>query len=122
LWLHFIVMLKWGLKGAKTLSITTFSITILSMTTLGMMGLFATQHKWQSAYSIECLYAECGIFILLFCELDHFINVSDICCIAMKRSSLQERVRKLRRKKFCEIDPRNKKVLKHRFERVKFEQ
>ncbi len=39
-----------------------------------------------------------------FCKLDHFINISNICCIGMKRSSLQNRLRKFTPKKFYEID------------------
>jgi hypothetical protein len=39
-------------------------------------------------------------------KLDHFMNANNICCIVMKRSSLQDRVSKLMRKKFYEIDPR----------------
>jgi hypothetical protein len=34
-----------------------------------------------------------------FCKLDHFTNISNICCIALKRSSLQERVSKFTPKK-----------------------
>jgi hypothetical protein len=32
-----------------------------------------------------------GIYLLaLFCKLDNFINITNISCIAMKRSSLQK--------------------------------
>ncbi len=34
-----------------------------------------------------------------FYKLDHFINISNICCIALKRSSLQERESKFTPKK-----------------------
>ncbi len=27
--------------------------------------------------------------LMLFCKLNHFVNISNICCIVMKRSSLQ---------------------------------
>jgi hypothetical protein len=37
--------------------------------------------------------------LTLFCRLDHFININNICCIAMKRSSLQNRVSKFMPKK-----------------------
>ncbi len=41
-----------------------------------------------------------GVNLLaLFCKLDHFINISNICCIAMKISSLQNRVSKFMPKK-----------------------
>jgi hypothetical protein len=32
--------------------------------------------------------------LALFCKLDHFLIMSNACCIAMKRSSLQHRVSK----------------------------
>ncbi len=32
--------------------------------------------------------------LALFCKLDHFINISNISIIFMKRSSLQNRVKK----------------------------
>jgi hypothetical protein len=40
-----------------------------------------------------------------FCKLDHFINVSNICCIAMKRCSLQNRASKLTPKSFMRSTP-----------------
>jgi len=50
-----------------------------------------------------------GVNLLtLFCNLDHFINNSNIYLIFMKRSSLQNRVSKFTPKKFYEIiDPIN---------------
>ncbi len=42
-----------------------------------------------------------GVNLLtLFCKLDHFINVTNICCIAIKRSSFKKRVSKFTPKKF----------------------
>jgi hypothetical protein len=43
--------------------------------------------------------------LTLLYKLDHFINISNIYCIFMKRSSLQNRVSKFTPKKFYEIDP-----------------
>jgi len=43
--------------------------------------------------------------ITLFCNLDHFINIRNICWIAMKCPNLQKRVSKFTPKKFYEIDP-----------------
>jgi hypothetical protein len=40
-----------------------------------------------------------------FCKLDHFINISNICCTVMKRSNLQNIVSKFMPKMFDEIDP-----------------
>ncbi len=37
--------------------------------------------------------------------LDHSINISNICCIVMKKSSLQQRVSKFTPNKFYEINP-----------------
>jgi hypothetical protein len=47
----------------------------------------------------------CVQLLTLFCKLDHFINVRNICFIGMKRSSLQYRISKFTPKKFYEIDP-----------------
>ncbi len=48
-----------------------------------------------------------GVNLLtLLCKLDHFINISNIYGIFMKRSSLQNRLSKFTPKKFYEIDPR----------------
>ncbi len=44
--------------------------------------------------------------IKLFFLLTLFINIGKICCIAVKRFSLQEREIKFTAKKFFEIDPR----------------
>ncbi len=44
-------------------------------------------------------------FTRTFCKLVHFITISNICCIVMKRYSLQKRVSKFMSKKFYEIDP-----------------
>jgi hypothetical protein len=40
-----------------------------------------------------------------FCKLNYFTNISYICCITMKRCSLQQRVSKFATKMFYEIDP-----------------
>jgi hypothetical protein len=40
-----------------------------------------------------------------FWKLDYLIKISTICCIAMKGSSIQERICKFTTKKFYEIDP-----------------
>jgi len=46
-----------------------------------------------------------GVNLLtLLCKLDHLINISNICSIGMKRSSLQNRVSKFTPKKFYEIE------------------
>jgi len=42
-----------------------------------------------------------------FYKPNHFINLSNICCIAMKRSSLQKELSKVMPKKFYKIDPRS---------------
>jgi hypothetical protein len=47
-------------------------------------------------------------FTHAFCKLDHFKNESNICCIAMKRFSLQQIVSKFTPKEFYEIGPSNK--------------
>jgi hypothetical protein len=44
-------------------------------------------------------------FTHAFCKLDYFINISNMRCIAMKRSSLQKGVSKFNPKRFYEIDP-----------------
>ncbi len=44
-------------------------------------------------------------FTLLFCKLDHLINICNICCIAMKRSSLNKGVSKFMPKMFDENKP-----------------
>jgi hypothetical protein len=43
-------------------------------------------------------------FTHTFCKIDHFINVNNNCYNAVKRSSLQSRVKKFMPKKFYEID------------------
>jgi len=49
-----------------------------------------------------------GVNLLsLFSELDHFINVINIFCIAMKRSSLQKRVSKCTPRSFMKLTPSN---------------
>jgi hypothetical protein len=48
----------------------------------------------------------CVNLLTLFCKLDHFITIHNIYDIAMKRYSIQNRVRKFTPKKFYEIDPR----------------
>jgi len=50
-------------------------------------------------------------FTHTFCKLDHFINISSICYIVMKRYSLHSRVCKFMPKKFYEIDSLLKKNL-----------
>jgi hypothetical protein len=47
-------------------------------------------------------------FTYSFCKLYYFIKISYICCISMKRSSLQKWVSKFMPKEFYEIDPLTK--------------
>ncbi len=44
-------------------------------------------------------------FTYSFCMLDHFIKICNICCTAMKRSSLQKRVSKFTLKSFMRSTP-----------------
>ncbi len=44
-------------------------------------------------------------FAHTFCELDHFINLSNICYIAMKRTNLQKECVNLCQKSFYDRNP-----------------
>ncbi len=45
------------------------------------------------------------IYSHLFHKLDHFINIHNVCCITLTRSSLEKRKSWIMSKKYYEIDP-----------------
>jgi hypothetical protein len=58
---------------------------------------------------VELMKLFCINLFTLFCKLDLFINIRNICCITMKkRFNFQEMVSKFMSKKFYEIDPKSK--------------
>jgi hypothetical protein len=50
---------------------------------------------------------------MIFCKLNHFINVNDICHIELKRSSFVKRLSKFTPKKLYTIDSKNECRDKH---------
>jgi len=53
-------------------------------------------------YLIKLLWCK---FTNTFCKLHHYIKISNICCFAMKRSSLGQRESNFTLKRFYEINP-----------------
>jgi hypothetical protein len=60
---------------------------------------------WQKVVSILYNYFRVNL-LALFCKLDHFIKISNIYGIFIKRSRLQNRVSEFTPKKFYEIKQR----------------
>jgi hypothetical protein len=61
--------------------------------------------KTVQSFKVNHIKLFCYKFTHTFYKLYHFINISNICCIAMKRCSLSWGVSKFTQKKFYEIDP-----------------
>ncbi len=70
-----------------------------------MMIVICDGHIFKVQGSISQTFFGVNLLTLL-CKLDHFINISNIYGIFMKRYSLQNRVSKFTPKMFYEIDPR----------------
>ncbi len=76
----------------KMILLRIMTANIMTLSTKGNSGVDLIKPFWRK-------------FTHTLCKLDHFINISIICCITMKVSSLQYRVSKFTPKKFYEIDP-----------------
>jgi hypothetical protein len=92
------------LKKDGTLSISQMWHIIVTL-----LGTMQNDHKVHGSYPTWGTNTHKNILAYIYshflCKLDRFINISNTCCSAMKRPSLQEKVGKFAPKKFYEIDP-----------------